>query len=140
MGASRAHRAVEQGLRAAGARQGLVCLHYFAGRLAFCTALPYIYDMNVNSVRHKGLRKFLAKDSSRYLDQELVQRIRNIITVLVLAEDMDEFCRKAPPGWRVHELSGNRQNQWSISVSGNWRITFEERKGEVKHLNLEDYH
>lgn len=62
------------------------------------------------------------------------------MTVLALVESMDEFCKKAPHGWRVHRLSGKRQNQWSISVSGNWRITFEEREGLIKHLNLEDYH
>ena len=30
--------------------------------------------------------------------------------------------------------------EWSVSVSGNWRITFEERGGIVDRLNLEDYH
>ena len=96
--------------------------------------------MIINSVRHKGLREFIEKGSSRYLDQRLVQRIRNVITVLVLVEDLDELLEKAPSGWRVHSLSGKRQNQWSVSVSGNWRITFEERGGIIEHLNLEDYH
>jgi len=27
-----------------------------------------------------------------------------------------------------------------VSVSGNWRITFEERGGILDRLNLEDYH
>lgn len=29
---------------------------------------------------------------------------------------------------------------WSVSVSGNWRITFKEESGYVDGLNLEDYH
>jgi len=29
-------------------------------------------------------------------------------------------------------------DQWSISVSGNWRITFEIEDDEIKHLDLED--
>ena len=36
--------------------------------------------------------------------------------------------------------SGDRQDEWSVSVSGNWRITFEEEDGYVDRLNLEDYH
>lgn len=31
-------------------------------------------------------------------------------------------------------------NQWSISVSGNWRLTFKVEDGAVIDLNLEDYH
>jgi proteic killer suppression protein len=45
-----------------------------------------------------------------------------------------------PPGWRVHQLKGDRAGAWSISVSGNWRITFDIEQGEVCNLNLEDYH
>ena len=37
-------------------------------------------------------------------------------------------------------VSGGRRNEWSISVSANWRITFEERDGGIERLNLEDYH
>ena len=32
------------------------------------------------------------------------------------------------------------RGEWSVSVSGNWRITFEEAAGTVDRLNLEDYH
>ena len=57
-----------------------------------------------------------------------------------MAETMGGFIREAAPGWRVHRLSGERRNEWSVSVSGNWRITFEERNGGIERLNLEDYH
>ena len=36
--------------------------------------------------------------------------------------------------------SGERRNEWSVSVSGNWRITFVERDGGIERVNLEDYH
>ncbi|WP_428663926.1 hypothetical protein [Reyranella sp.] len=29
---------------------------------------------------------------------------------------------------------------WSISVSGNWRITFRIENSEISNLDLEDYH
>ncbi|MDO6749231.1 type II toxin-antitoxin system RelE/ParE family toxin, partial [Gilvimarinus sp. 1_MG-2023] len=28
------------------------------------------------------------------------------------------------PGLSLHELSGSRKGTWSVTVSGNWRITF----------------
>ena len=34
----------------------------------------------------------------------------------------------------------NRKGTWSISVSGNWRITFEFEGDDIYNLNLEDYH
>lgn len=45
-----------------------------------------------------------------------------------------------PPGWRLHQLSGDRAGTWSLSVSGNWRLTFRIVGDEVIDLDLEDYH
>jgi proteic killer suppression protein len=28
------------------------------------------------------------------------------------------------PGFKLHPLKGDRKGTWSISVSGNWRLTF----------------
>ena len=47
---------------------------------------------------------------------------------------------EGPPGWRVHQLTGDRAATWSISASGNWRITFDLEQGEICNLDLEDYH
>jgi proteic killer suppression protein len=44
------------------------------------------------------------------------------------------------PGYRLHELKGNRKGIWSISVNGNWRITFEFTDGNIFIVNYEDYH
>ena len=49
-------------------------------------------------------------------------------------EDMDI------PGYRLHALKGYMKNRWSISVSGNWRLTFEFKDGNVYLLDYEDYH
>jgi proteic killer suppression protein len=43
-------------------------------------------------------------------------------------------------GWRVHQLKGDPCRNGSISVSGNWRLTFDIRQGEIYNLDLEDYH
>ncbi len=96
--------------------------------------------MIIRSIRHRGVRQLFENNSSRLLKQDLVERVRGVLAVLAMAETMEVFIREAAPGWRVHRLSGERRNEWSVSVSGNWRITFEERNGAIEHLNLEDYH
>ena len=96
--------------------------------------------MIIGAVRHKGLLRLLEDDNVRFLSPRFAGRVRKILTALVLAQDMNTFVRYAPRGWRVHRLTGDRQGEWSVSVSGNWRITFEEEEGVVYRLNLEDYH
>ena len=44
------------------------------------------------------------------------------------------------PGYRLHSLKGKLKGRWSISVSGNWRLTFEFTDGNVQLLDYEDYH
>ena len=96
--------------------------------------------MVIRSVRHRGLRQLLEHDNPRFLRADLIGRVRNVLTALALADHLDAFLADAPPGWRVHRLTGDRQQEWSISVSRNWRITFEEVDGRIDGLNLEDYH
>lgn len=96
--------------------------------------------MVIRSVRHQGLKRFIEDNQTRGLRPDLVNRVRNILTALMVAKDLKMFREGAPPGWRVHRLSGDRKRTWSISTSGNWRITFEEEDGYVDLLDLEDYH
>ena len=44
------------------------------------------------------------------------------------------------PGFKLHPLKGRLKGRWEISVSGNWRLTFEFREGDVHLLDYEDYH
>ena len=44
------------------------------------------------------------------------------------------------PGFKLHPLKGRWKGRWAISVSGNWRLTFEFRDGDVHLLDYEDYH
>lgn len=103
-----------------------------------CTVIPYIIDMLIQSVSHKGLKRFIEDDDDRGIRRDLVNRVRNVLTALIAAVDMDGV--QGPPGWRIHQLSGDRAGTWSISVSGNWRITFDVEQGKITNLDLEDYH
>jgi toxin HigB-1 len=94
--------------------------------------------MIIRGVRHRGLLRLIEDDDSRELRNDLVRRLRNILAVLIAAADMSGVI--GPPGWRVHQLKGDRARTWSISVSGNWRLTFDIRQGEICNLDLEDYH
>ena len=94
--------------------------------------------MIIHSVQHRGLSRLIEEDDTRELRTDLVKRLRNILAMLISASDMNGVS--GPPGWRIHQLKGDRAGTWSISVSGNWRLTFDIEQGEICNLNLEDYH
>lgn len=96
--------------------------------------------MIIRSIRHRGLRRLVEDDDPRFLQPAMVDRVRKVLTALILADELEGLIADAPPGWRLHRLSGDRRGEWSVSVSGNWRITFEEEDGCIDRLNLEDYH
>jgi len=91
----------------------------------------------IKSFKHKGLRKFFEAGSVAGVRPTHRQKLRMRLTALDTAariEDMDL------PGFRLHPLKGDRQGQWAIDVSKNWRITFEFIDGDAYIVNYEDYH
>ena len=94
--------------------------------------------MRIGTVRHAGLARLLTRDDRSGVPPALLPRVRRVLTALILAPNPALIL--GPPGWRVHQLQGDRAGTWSVSVSGNWRITFEVRDGVIERLDLEDYH
>jgi proteic killer suppression protein len=94
--------------------------------------------MDILSIAHKGLRNYVQKNDPKGLPRDKVERIQNVLAALIQAPDMEGV--EGPPGWRIHQLRGDRAGQWSISISGNWRLTFRIEEGAIADLNLEDYH
>ena len=91
----------------------------------------------IKSFKHKGLEQYFTKDVKKLLDARDLPKIERILDRLdaaIIAKDMDI------PGWRLHELKGDRSGEWSVTVRANWRITFLFEDGEVYQVNLEDYH
>ena len=44
------------------------------------------------------------------------------------------------PGHRFHELKGDRAGTYSLTVTGNVRVTFAFEGEDAVQVNLEDYH
>jgi proteic killer suppression protein len=64
-------------------------------------------------------------------------RLRKILALLETAETLNDMDL---PGLHLHELKGERKGTWSLKVSGNWRVTFKLKQGDVIDVNYEDYH
>lgn len=88
--------------------------------------------------KHKGLQVLFERDDSRRINGDLVQRVKYVLSLLDVAQSPSSIDTR--PGFRLHQLKGDRQGQWSMSVSGNWRIVFRFVDGEVVDVDLLDYH
>ncbi len=91
----------------------------------------------IKSFRHKGLKRLYETGKTSGVQTVHTDRLRMQLVALDTAltiEDMDI------PGFKLHPLKGKLKGRWSISVSGNWRITFEFRDGNAFVLDYEDYH
>ena len=91
----------------------------------------------IKSFRHKGLKRLYETGKTSGVQTSHTNRLRMQLVALDTSrtiEDMDI------PGFKLHPLKGKLKGRWSISVSGNWRITFEFRDGNAFILDYEDYH
>ena len=91
----------------------------------------------IKSFKHKGLKLFYETEKTSGIQPNHKKKLKNQLTALDTAsviEDMDI------PGYDLHLLKGDRKGIWSITVNGNWRLTFEFEDGNVYILNYEDYH
>lgn len=91
----------------------------------------------IKSFKHKGLKVFFEDGDYSGIQAKHRKRLRLQLSALDTAkfiEDMDL------PGYGLHRLKGERKNIWSITVNGNWRITFEFIDGDAYIVNYEDYH
>jgi len=91
----------------------------------------------IQSFMHKGLESFFKNGSKSGIQAKHSKRLQLILGRLnasTSASDMDL------PGLYLHSLSGNRENIWSVRVSGNWRVTFRFNGEHAEIVNYEDYH
>lgn len=91
----------------------------------------------IKSFKHKGLEEFLNPGSTRAIQAAHAKKLRMQLAALdtaIAIEDMNI------PGYRLHLLKGDRKGLWSITVNGNWRVTFEFTDGNAHIVNYEDYH
>ena len=96
-----------------------------------------IHCRMIKRFRHKGLEALFETGSAKGVGAQLAPKLRRILLRLndgPLPEAM------ALPGYRLHELKGDRTGTWSVWVSGNYRLTFEIDGENATNVNLEDYH
>lgn len=92
----------------------------------------------IKTFRHGGLERFYRTGSKAGIQPKHDKKLRTQLTALDAATQPQDLA--VMPGWRLHELKGDQAGRWSITVNGNWRLTFRFEGTDVVLLDYEDYH
>lgn len=91
----------------------------------------------IKSFKHKGLELFFKKGSTAGIQAAHAEKLKTQLAALdnaVKPQDM------AAPSWRLHPLKGDMKGYWSITVNGNWRVTFKFEGTDAQIVDYQDYH
>ena len=91
----------------------------------------------IKSFRHKGIERFFRTGSKAGIQAAHAARLGRQLAALDTAKTPADMNL---PGWDLHPLKGRLANHWSISVNGNWRLTFTFENGDAVLVDYQDYH
>ncbi len=94
----------------------------------------------IKKIKHKGLNRFFEEGDAKGLPARHINKIQAVLAVLDTVSDVKYINI---PGGRLHPLKGERKGYWSLTISRNWRITFQfdgEDVTDVTDVDYEDYH
>ena len=91
----------------------------------------------IESFKSRSLRRYWERGDERGIRPDWLKRVRIILDALDAAgrpEDLDL------PGLGFHALRENRTGVFAVTVSRNWRVTFDWSGTGATDVDLEDYH
>lgn len=91
----------------------------------------------IKSFLHKGLKLFFETGKKTGIQPHHASRLSRQLVRLDLAKGPADMN---VPGWELHVLAGNLTGHYSITVNGNWRMTFRFEGEDAVLVDYQDYH
>jgi len=91
----------------------------------------------IGNLAQKGLEKFFRNGSKAGIQAQHATRLRIQLGMLDDAGAPEDM---SAPGWRLHPLKGDLAGHWSVTVNGNWRLTFRFEGEDAVLVDYQDYH
>ena len=99
--------------------------------------LRYTVRIVIKSFLHKGLEAFFETGSKAGIQPHHAGRLGRQLARLDLANGAADMN---VPGWKLHPLTGSLSGHYSITVNGNWRMTFRFEGEDAVLVDYQDYH
>ena len=87
--------------------------------------------------RNKDTRAVFRGEFVKGLDRQTQQRAREKLKYLDSTVDLRDLM--IPPANQLELLKGDRQGQYSIRISGQWRLCFKWKDGDALEVEIVDY-
>ena len=91
----------------------------------------------IKTFRHKGLETFFYTGSKKGIQPSHANKLRLQLASLDSATGPQDMNVS---GWRLHALTGDLVGHWSVTVNGNWRMTFRFEGQDAELVDYQDYH
>jgi len=91
----------------------------------------------IRSFRHSGIELFFGRGSKAGIQPKHAKKLGLQLALLNAAKKESDMNL---PGWDWHPFKGPLAGRWSVSVSGNWRLTCAFENGDAILVDYEDYH
>lgn len=91
----------------------------------------------IKGFKSKDLRSYWETGQPRGINPNFAGKVRRLLDVLDVTQDIESL---PVTGTGLHQLKGDRQGQWAMTVSRNWRLTFRFEDGNAFDVDFEDYH
>ena len=91
----------------------------------------------IASFKHRGLKRLYERGDRSGIRPDLLESVERMMMILDNADSPQAFNL---PRYRLHQLKGDLQGMWSVSVRANWRIIFRFEGTDAFDVELIDYH
>lgn len=91
----------------------------------------------IRSFRSKALKRYFDVEDASKVSVVNVRRLDAILRSLNVVRQPEDMNA---PGWRFHALKDKMSGRYSVTVSGNLRVTFGWEGIDAIDVDLEDYH
>jgi proteic killer suppression protein len=91
----------------------------------------------IKTFRHKGLQLFFETGKKSGIQAAHANKLARQLARLHVAKKWEDMNI---PGWGLHPLKDKLKDHYSISVNGNWRMTFKFEGEDVILVDYQDYH
>ena len=91
----------------------------------------------IKSFVHKSLKECYETGSKKGIQPGHAPKLARILDRLdasISPQDMNL------PGYKLHPLKGDKREMWSVTVNGNWRVTFYFEGQDAYLVDYLDYH
>lgn len=91
----------------------------------------------IKSFKHAGPEKFFLTGSKAGIQPAHSKKLQLQLTRLHASAGPEDM---RVPGWRLHRLGHDLKDHWSVTVNGNWHMTFFFEGENAILVDYQDYH